>query len=50
MVHFDDWHRVSRSVGVSESLLTGTMKDGRQIGVWACGRVVRKALYWKSVE
>jgi hypothetical protein len=50
MVHFDDRHWVSRNMGVSESLLTGTMKDGRRITVWAWGRVVRKDLYWKVVE
>lgn len=50
MVHFDDRHWVQRGIGVSESLLTGTMKDGRRIAVWACGRVVRKGLYWKIVE
>ncbi len=35
-------------MGVSESLLTGTMEDGRRIAVCACGQVVRKGLYWKS--
>jgi hypothetical protein len=39
-----------RSMGVSESLLTGTMEDGRRIAVWACGHVARNDLYWKSVE
>lgn len=37
-------------MGVSESLLTGTIEDGRRIAVWGCGQVARNDLYWKSVE
>lgn len=39
-----------RSMGLSESLLTGTMEDGRRIAVWACGQIARNDLSWKSAE
>ncbi len=35
-------------MGVSESLLTGTMEDGRRIAVCPCGQVVPQGLYSKS--
>jgi hypothetical protein len=37
-------------MGLSESLLTGTMEDGRRIAVWACGQIARNDLSWKSAE
>ena len=37
-------------MGELESVLSGTMKDGRRITVWAWGRVVRRDFYWKVVE
>lgn len=57
-VHYeDDRHWVSGSMGVSEWLLTGTMRDGRRVEVRGCdhyefrgGKVIRKDSYWKIVE
>ena len=57
-VHYgDDRHWVSGNFGVSEWLLTGTTRDGRQVRVRGCdhwefqdGKVVRKDSYWKIVE
>lgn len=57
-VHYgDDRHWVSGNLGVSEWLLTGTTRDGRQVRVRGCdhwefrsGKVVRKDSYWKIVE
>jgi len=50
MAHFSDGHWVPRNMGVSESPLTGTMKDRRRITARASGRILRKDLYWKIVE
>jgi ketosteroid isomerase-like protein len=57
-VHYgEDRHWVSGNLGVSEWLLTGTMRDGRKIAVRGCdhyefrgGKVIRKDSYWKIVE
>jgi ketosteroid isomerase-like protein len=57
-VHYgEDRHWVSGNMGVSEWLLTGTMRDGRKIAVRGCdhyefrgGKVIRKDSYWKIVE
>jgi ketosteroid isomerase-like protein len=57
-VRYDnDRHWLSGNLGVSEWLLTGTTRDGRQLRVRGCdhwefrdGKVVRKDSYWKLVE
>ena len=57
-VHYGDArHFATDSMGVSEWLLTGTLRSGRAVKVRGCdhyefrdGRVVRKDSYWKIVE
>ena len=57
-VHYgDDRHFVCGDRGVSEWLLTGTTREGRQIRVRGCDllefegdKVARKDSYWKIVE
>lgn len=57
-VHYGDLrHFATQSMGVSEWLLTGTLRSGKQIEVRGCdhyefrdGKVVRKDSYWKIVE
>ncbi len=57
-VHYsEDRHWVSGGMGVSESLLTGTTKDGHKVVVRGCDhyefrsrKVIRKDSYWKIVE
>lgn len=57
-VHYgEDRHWVCGDRGVSEWLLTGTLRDGSRLRVRGCdlwefreGRVVRKDSYWKIVE
>jgi ketosteroid isomerase-like protein len=53
----DARHWVSGPMGVSEWLLSGTMRDGRKVAVRGCdhyeirdGKVIRKDSYWKIVE
>lgn len=53
----DDRHFVCRDRGVSEWLLTGTTRDGREVRVRGCdlfefdeGRITRKDSFWKIVE
>jgi ketosteroid isomerase-like protein len=57
-VHYsDDQHFVSGRRGVSEWLLTGTTREGKEIRVQGCdlfqfegGKISRKDSYWKIVE
>lgn len=57
-VHYgDDRHFVCGRRGVSEWLLTGTTRDGKEIRVRGCdlfefdgGKISRKDSYWKIVE
>ena len=57
-VHYgDDRHFVCGARGVSEWLLTGTMRDGKEIRVRGCdlfefeaGKISVKDSYWKIVE
>lgn len=57
-VHYGDLrHFATESMGVSEWLLTGTMRSGKKLAVRGCdhyefrdGKVVRKDSYWKIVE
>lgn len=57
-VHYsDDRHFVCADRGVSEWLLTGTTRDGRELGVRGCdlfefrdGKIARKDSFWKIVE
>jgi ketosteroid isomerase-like protein len=57
-VHYsDDRHFVCADRGVSEWLLTGNTRDGREIRVRGCdlfefrdGKIARKDSYWKIVE
>jgi ketosteroid isomerase-like protein len=57
-VHYgEDRHFVCGDRGVSEWLLTGTTRDGRQLRVRGCdlfeiadGKIRRKDSYWKIVE
>ena len=57
-VHYGDArHFVSGNRGVSEWLLTGTTRDGRDIRVRGCdlfefenGKIARKDSYWKIIE
>ena len=57
-VHYGDArHFATGQMGVSEWLVTGTLRSGETIAVRGCdhyefrdGRVVRKDSYWKIVE
>lgn len=57
-VHYEDLrHFATETMGVSEWLLTGTLRSGKTIAVRGCdhyefrdGKVVRKDSYWKIVE
>ena len=57
-VHYGDVrHFATESMGVSEWLVTGTLKSGDTVRVRGCdhyefrdGKVVRKDSYWKIVE
>lgn len=57
-VHYGDArHWATDTMGVSEWLLTGTLRSGERIAVRGCdhyefvaGKVVRKDSYWKIVE
>jgi ketosteroid isomerase-like protein len=57
-VHYGDIrHFVTESMGVSEWLVTGTLRSGASVKARGCdhyefreGRVVRKDSYWKIVE
>ena len=57
-VHYsEDRHLVCGERGVSEWLLTGTTREGRQIRVRGCdlfefdgGKISKKDSYWKIVE
>lgn len=57
-VHYsEDRHFVCGDRGVSEWLLTGTMRDGKKIRVKGCdlfefdaGEIAKKDSYWKIVE
>lgn len=57
-VHYgDDRHFVCGERGVSEWLLSGTTRDGKDIRVRGCdliefdgGKIARKDSYWKIVE
>ena len=57
-VHYGDLrHFATETMGVSEWLLTGTLRSGKAIAVRGCdhyefrdGKVVRKDSYWKIVE
>lgn len=53
----DDRHFVCGDRGVSEWLLTGTTRDGREVRVRGCdlfefheGKITRKDSFWKIVE
>jgi ketosteroid isomerase-like protein len=57
-VHYgEDRHWATDTMGVSEWLLTGTLRSGEKIAVRGCdhyefrdGKVIRKDSYWKIVE
>jgi hypothetical protein len=57
-VHYGDLrHFATDSMGVSEWLLTGTLRSGKKVKVRGCdhyefrdGKVLRKDSYWKIVE
>jgi ketosteroid isomerase-like protein len=57
-VHYGDVrHFATEKMGVSEWLLTGTLRSGRTVKVRGCdhyefneGKVVRKDAYWKIVD
>jgi steroid delta-isomerase-like uncharacterized protein len=57
-VHYGDVrHFATESMGVSEWLVTGTLKSGKAVKARGCdhyefraGKVVRKDSYWKIVE
>lgn len=57
-VHYGDVrHFATESMGVSEWLVTGTLKSGKVVKARGCdhyefraGKVVRKDSYWKIVE
>lgn len=57
-VHYGDVrHFATETMGVSEWLVTGTLKSGARLAVRGCdhyefrdGKVVRKDSYWKIVE
>ena len=57
-VHYGDVrHFATESMGVSEWLVTGTLKSGRVVKARGCdhyefraGKVVRKDSYWKIVQ
>jgi len=57
-VHYGNGrHFATEKMGVSEWLVTGTLRSGETIGVRGCdhyelrdGKVVRKDSYWKIVE
>jgi hypothetical protein len=57
-VHYGDTrHFATATMGVSEWLVTGTLRSGMTIAVRGCdhyefreGKVIRKDSYWKIVE
>ena len=57
-VHYGDVrHFATETMGISEWLVTGTVRSGKTIAVRGCdhyefrdGKVVRKDSYWKIVE